>query len=203
MALCTNCKTIFFGGVRDDNGHYCGNRCRDKAAANRQASAAQAARTQRANGDGNAIYKVEGVGGEMEVFDDKLTITPKGALGLMTKGLKGTKTIPFLSITGIQYKKPGMTNGYLQFTIPGGNESKGGVFAAASDENTFMFEAKANDVIVGVKDFIEKKVKEARQPAAAQPASAAEEIRKLAELMSQGLLSKEEFGNAKKKLLGL
>ena len=149
------------------------------------------------------IYTVQGVGGELEVFDDKLSITPKGALGFMTKGLKGTKTILFSSITGIQYKKPGMTNGYLQFTIPGGNESKGGVFAAASDENTFMFEAKVDDVVVKVKDFIEKRIKEMRQPAPAQTASAADEIRKLAALREQGLLSEEEFSNGKKKLLGL
>lgn len=150
-----------------------------------------------------AMFKVLGRQDEMEVFHDKLTITPKGVLGFMNKGLKGTKTIPFSSITGIQYKKPGLTAGYIQFTIPGGNESKGGVLSAASDENTFMFGPKINDVVVEVKDFIEKRINEGRLPAAAQTASAADEIRKLAELKGQGVLSEEEFSNAKKKLLGL
>ena len=137
------------------------------------------------------------------MFNDKLTITPKGLLGFLNKGLKGTKTIPFFSITGIQYKKPGLTNGYIQFTISGGNESKGGVLSAASDENTFMFVSKVNDAVIEVKDFIEKRLHEVRQPAAAQTTSAADEIKKLADLRGQGLLSEEEFSNAKKKLLGL
>ena len=94
-----------------------------------------------------SVYQVKGVAEEMEVFEDKLTIKPRGALGLMAKGLKGTKTIPFRSITGMQHKKAGLTSGYLQFTIPGGNESKGGVFSAASDENTFMFASKVNELI--------------------------------------------------------
>jgi hypothetical protein len=150
-----------------------------------------------------SIYKVRGVAEDMEVFEDKLTITPKGALGLMTKGLKGTKTILFVSIAGIQYKKPGIASGYIQFTIPGGNESQGGVFAAASDENTFMFTDEVDDVVLEVKEFIEKKIKEARQPAEHPGAGAADEIRKLAQLKEEGFLSAEEFAGAKKKLLGL
>ena len=35
-----------------------------------------------------SVYKVRGVGGELEVFEDKVTIAPKGALGFLTKGLK-------------------------------------------------------------------------------------------------------------------
>ncbi len=34
-----------------------------------------------------SVYKLKGVGGELEVFDDKLTIAPKGVLGMMNKGL--------------------------------------------------------------------------------------------------------------------
>ena len=66
-----------------------------------------------------SVYKVRGVGGELEVFEDKVTLAPKGALGFLTKGLKGTKSIPFESITGIQHKKAGIaTNGYIQFSMP-------------------------------------------------------------------------------------
>ena len=141
------------------------------------------------------IFKVLGVGEEMEVFDDKLTITPKGVLRFMSKILKGTKTIPFSSIIRIQYKKPGLTSGYLQFTIPG-NESKGGVLSAASDGSTFTFLAKVDDTMVLVKDFIERSLEESRQPAPVQTASAANEIGKLGELKGQGWLSEKEFSNA-------
>ena len=150
-----------------------------------------------------SIYRVLGVAEELEAFEDKVTITPRGFLGLMSKGLKGTKTILFSSISGIQYKEPGITNGYLQFTIPGGNESRSGLFGAASDENTFMFSSEVNEMVLEVKDFIEQKVKEARQPRERQAASAADEIRKLAELKDKGLLSDDEFARAKKKVLEL
>ena len=70
---------------------------------------------------------MKGVAEVLVVYEDKVTITPKGVLGLMPIGLKGTKTIPFGSITGIQFKDAGtLFSGYIQFTIPGGNESKGG-----------------------------------------------------------------------------
>ena len=85
------------------------------------------------------IFQMEGVGETLVVYSDKLEITPRGVLGFMAKGLKGTKTIPFFSITSIQFKQSGFTSGYLQFTIPGGNESRNGIFDAAIDENTFMF----------------------------------------------------------------
>ena len=54
----------------------------------------------------------------------------------MNQGIKGEKTIPLKSITSIQLKKPGMTNGYIQFGILGGIESKSGVFNATKDENS-------------------------------------------------------------------
>ena len=100
---------------------------------------------------------MKGVQDQIEVFDDKVTITPKGILALMNKGLKGTKTIPFSSISAIQFKEAGAVfSGYLQFTIPGGNESKGGVFSAASDENTFMFAQKKNNALATqIKEYIE------------------------------------------------
>ncbi|BDP60172.1 hypothetical protein EfmJHP38_11100 [Enterococcus faecium] len=35
-----------------------------------------------------------------------------------------------------------MSNGYIQFTLLGGNESRGGILAATKDENTVMFTKK-------------------------------------------------------------
>ena len=66
-----------------------------------------------------AIYTMWGAGAMLEVFEDKLAITPKGLSGFFFRGLKGTKTIPFFAISAIQFKKSGLTKGYLQFTLPG------------------------------------------------------------------------------------
>lgn len=149
----------------------------------------------------SAFYTMRGVGELLEVYEDKVTITPKGVMGFLTKGIKGTKTIPFFSITAIQFKKSGLTSGYLQFTVPGGNESKGGVFSAASDENTFMF-AGQNDLALEIKEYIEKRIHELHQPQTAPSSSSiSEEIQKLADMKAKGIISDEEFQAAKRRLL--
>jgi ribosomal protein S27AE len=152
------------------------------------------------------IHSMKGVQDLLEVFEDKVTIAPKGVLGFMNKGLKGTKTIPFSSISAIQFKEAGAVfSGYLQFTIPGGNESKGGVFSAASDENTFMFAEKKNNVLATqIKDFIEIKVQELRTPRVTQSqitTSLSDELQKLASLRDNGILTDQEFQSAKSRLI--
>ena len=77
-----------------------------------------------------------GVGDTLLVYDDKVVITHKGILNFFAMGIKGDKTLYYSDITSVQYKKPGFTAGYIQFSLPGGRESTGGVFAATNDENT-------------------------------------------------------------------
>jgi hypothetical protein len=49
-------------------------------------------------------------------------------------------------ISAIQFKKGNaFTNGYIQFTVAGGNENTRGIFQATQDENTVMFVKKYND----------------------------------------------------------
>lgn len=149
------------------------------------------------------VFTLHGVQDQLEVFEDKVTITPKGLLGFLNKGLKGTKTLLYVSISAIQFKKGGLTNGYLQFSLPGGNESKGGVFAATKDENTFMFKPRDNEQAQKIRDFIEARIQAARSPMAVSPQpSLADELKKLAELRDMGVLSEQEFLDAKQKLIG-
>jgi hypothetical protein len=148
----------------------------------------------------NPIYTMKGVAEILEVFEDRVAITPKGILGFLVKGLKGTKMIPFYSIMALQFKKSGLTSGYLQFTVPGGNESERGVFAAASNENTFMF-AGHNEMALEIKDYIEKRMMELRRP---EPTSSnnrlSDELQRLANMKEAGILSEEEFLTAKKRM---
>ena len=154
----------------------------------------------------NCVYNMKGVQDLLEVFEDKVTITPKGILGFMNKGLKGTKSIPFTSITAIQFKEAGAVfSGFLQFTIPGGNESRGGVFSAASDENSFMFANKSNnELAIKIKKYIEGNVRELQKPshvASQSTTSLADELKKLASLRDGGILSEQEFQTAKIRLI--
>lgn len=142
----------------------------------------------------------------LEVFPDRLTITPKGILGLMLKGLKGTKVIPFKSISAIQFKEAGLIfSGYLQFTIPGGLESRQGSFDAATDENTVKFAREdLNPIARQIKEHIEAAILEMHAPRtgrAATTPSLADEIAKLGDLRVKGILTEQEFLAAKAKLL--
>jgi hypothetical protein len=61
----------------------------------------------------------------------------------------------YSKITAIQLQKRA---NYIQFTIPGGRESTGGLLAAMKDENTIVFSSCHRDLIQALRDFIESKI---------------------------------------------
>lgn len=143
--------------------------------------------------------KILGVSEDLEVFEDRLIITPRGVLGFLTKGLKGSKEIPFSSITAVQFKDAGLLfSGYIQFTIPGGKESSGGLWAATSDENTVMFAKDVSQEMQKAKVFIQERI--GRTTLVTAP-SLADEIMKLKNLKDNGAITDEEFNVMKMNLL--
>ncbi len=152
---------------------------------------------------GGPAYLLNSVNDVLEVFDDRVIITPKKTTAaFLTKGLSGSKTIFYSSITAIQFRKANPINGYIQFTIQGGIESTGGAFAAITDENTCFFVERHNDLALKIKNYIESKIRESKMPQKAISAlSLPEEIQKLSALNQQGLLSDDEFKTAKKRLI--
>ena len=136
-----------------------------------------------------SVYKVRGVGGELEVFEDKVVITPKGVMG----GLGGILSIPFVSITGIDHKKAG-------FVLPGHIMFQGGG-VLATHQNSFSYKKDANAVIQEIKEYIERRIK--KISVVDHPSSSlADELTKLSNLRKQGILSEEEFKKAKQGLIG-
>jgi predicted RNA-binding Zn-ribbon protein involved in translation (DUF1610 family) len=151
------------------------------------------------------VFTMKGTGEILKVYSDKLEIIPQGAIGFIAKGLKGTKSIPFQSIVAIQFKESGnmLKTGYLQFTIPGGNESRGGIFNAAIDENTFMF-AEQNYLAAKIKRYVESRISELRNPPQQQQLvqnNIPADLERLAALHQQGILSDDEFKQAKARLI--
>ena len=100
--------------------------------------------------------EVEGVNGQIRLTKNRVIISRKGAKAFVTQGLKGDKEIPISRITAIQFKPAdNLINGYLQFSIQGGWESNGGVFAATQDENTVMFSVFQQPAFEEVKRYID------------------------------------------------
>ena len=147
------------------------------------------------------LMTAKGVGGRLELLQDRIRIRRKGLLGFMVHGLKGDKDILLSKIGSIQFRKPGLfSNGYIQFSLAGGNEAKGGIFDAAFDENTVMFKARQQQAFIDIKEAIEQIQMRAEEPAST---SKLDELAKLASLRDKGIVSEEEFAVTKKRLLEL
>ena len=154
------------------------------------------------------VYELDGgVGDVLLVYEDRVVIKHKGVLNLMAMGIKGDKTLYYSDITAIQYKRPGVLAGHIQFSILGGVEHTGGVFSAGSDENTITINSGTEVLAEKVVNYINQKLKECKAAknggTVIQQASAADEIKKYKELLDMGIISQEEFDAKKKQLLGL
>jgi hypothetical protein len=151
------------------------------------------------------ILSLKGVNGQLELYSGKVIIKRKGALAKMTQGFfKGDKTIYLKQITGIQFKPGGaFTNGYIQFTVPGGIESRKGIIDATKDENTVMFNKKDNELVNEIKLKIEELQSLTNGNVPTNQLSAADEIKKYKALLDEGIITQEDYDAKKKQLLNL
>lgn len=147
-------------------------------------------------------YTLNGVNGQLKIYDDKLIISRKGFLAFATQGIKGDKTIPLSSIYSVQFKEGSFwLNGYIQIGLGGSVESTKGIFDATKDENTIMFNKAHNLEASKIKNFIEKFILERNNNSSNNQTSIADEILKFKSLLDSGIISQEEFDKKKQQLL--
>jgi phage FluMu protein Com len=152
------------------------------------------------------LMRAVGVAGSVELYDHKVVIRREGALAFMTHGLAGNKEILLSQISAIQLKSANLlTNGYIQFSFVGGQETKGGLWDATGDENTVLFRESHQAEFEAFKEAVEERLIAIRSPASHAPAalSPVEELEKLARLRDRGIVTEEEFQAKKRQLLGL
>jgi hypothetical protein len=141
---------------------------------------------------------------ELQLDGDKIYIRRRGVANALAAGLNGERTILISSLTAIQMKPGGVFSpGYILFSYAGSKPFMGGLIEATQDPDAFIFERALNDQVAIFKAKVENIVRVSKQASqsTASPATLADELRKLAELKQQGILSQEEFDVAKKKLL--
>lgn len=133
------------------------------------------------------------------ILTDTGVIIKRGLKGFFLGGgmIRGDKTIPYSSIVAVQFKKAGMLSGYLQLTIKGGPEAKGGLMQSVKDENTVTFQSWQNNKFEEVKRFIEEKISKNSEP----KRDDIFDLEKLAELKEKGIITKEEFQKKKEQIL--
>lgn len=102
---------------------------------------------------------VKGLQGGSIIYDGrKIIIKRKGFLAFAAHGIKEDKSIPLKFITAVQFKNAGLGNGYIQFSIMGGREAKGGLFQGVYDENTILFNKKQQPEFEKLKELIEEEI---------------------------------------------
>ncbi|MFD5204848.1 DUF4429 domain-containing protein [Streptomyces sp. NPDC058375] len=155
------------------------------------------------------MTEVSGQGGQITFDGQYVTISRKGFLARATLG-KGEKRLHISQISAIQWKPAGpLVNGFIQFTVPGGNELRGKLGSqtsnAAKDENSVIFTKKQMPEFQKLRAELDAAIAAqhgAQQTGPAPSASLADELAKLANLRDQGILSPAEFEQQKARLLG-
>jgi hypothetical protein len=105
------------------------------------------------------ILKADGVNGRLEMSENSIIIRRHGLRTFFTHGLQGDKEILISRISSIQFKKPGIARGYIQFTFSGGQEAKRGLFQAAADENSVLFDSAHLAEFERFKDELQKRMR--------------------------------------------
>jgi hypothetical protein len=148
------------------------------------------------------LIEAEGNGGHVWVFPNKIRIKHFGARGLISKGFyKGDKEIWIDQIAGIQWREPGHAwLGHIQFEVVGGASS---TRVASQDENAVMFERSRREAFAAVKLKVEELAQDARRGRTTPSGSpdVPDQLRKLADLCDQGVLTPQEFEEKKAELL--
>ena len=105
------------------------------------------------------ICTINGVRGRtIDLYDKKCVIKTEVTIGsvISNNATDGVKTIFYADCTGIQFKRSGVTIGYLQFETPSMqmNNQSSNFFS----ENTFTFEwglgEQTNSIMENIYDFI-------------------------------------------------
>jgi hypothetical protein len=125
----------------------------------------------------------------------------KGCGQFFASGLNGERSIPVSTITAIQLKLGGWTPGYILFSYAGSKPFNGGLLEATHDPDAFIFQKTFNSDVEKFKVAVELAMRQSKIQHPASSASTADELRKLADLKTDGILSSEEFDTAKRKLL--
>lgn len=146
-----------------------------------------------------ALFHLDGVVGELDVYEDRIAIKRKGKRAIRIYGVEEERTIPIKLIKGVKFRAwTPMARGYLQFDIEGNIETQGGFLAAASDENTIFFTKEGNEIAKRIKNYMEEKIVKS-----SNNNDSINELKGFKKLLDEGIITQEEFEAKKKQILNI
>lgn len=145
--------------------------------------------------------------GEAIVVTERRVIIIKAGLiaGAGAFGAR-SKSFYFNQITSVDLRI-GITGGHLQLTVAGSVESKDSSFSKMIEaENAITFTGQYKEIMKKVAEIIREKIHTVHTTTVqvattSDKAAFIQELKELAELKQQGILTEEEFQSAKAKLL--
>ena len=141
-------------------------------------------------------FYLDGVDMSIDVYEDRVEIKPKkGLLGFLNG--QGNEVIPIKNISSVEVRECSFINaGHLMVNANGTSSKENKiVFGGFGDRKTM------NETANKIKGFIFDKLSSSQSTQSNN--SLAEELSKLNELKSNGIITEEEYKLAKNKLLGL
>lgn len=156
--------------------------------------------------DKSESMEIKGRNGTVIWDGDFISIRRSGFLARTGVG-KGEKHIPIASITAVQWKPAGaVVNGFIQFTVPGGNEGRSHfgsqTIDASKDENSVIFTKKQMGSFETLRTAVEQAIVARSRPMSPAAPDHLAQLRELGALRDAGILSSEEFDTKKAEILG-
>lgn len=135
----------------------------------------------------------------------KVIIVKGDSVEIIEKSLimgDNSSIISIEDIEGVEVKKPWLATGFIHILEVGENPSKSAM-RTIRDRNTVTFNSGGNyEKALEIKRYIAKRKREKeRAPESKGQLSVAGEIMKFKNLLDQGVITKKEFENEKRKLL--
>ena len=157
------------------------------------------------NTEGLIYAELMGAQRVLNVYQDRVELIQlQNFRSVLTRDFfKGTKEIPFTSMSAIQFKEASnMVLGFIQFEVPGTHTSSN-----FGSENSWTFDKSMNSKAREVADYCRKMIRQANAPQQniinQSNSSIADEIKKFKELLECGAITQDEFDAKKKELLKL
>lgn len=158
------------------------------------------------------LMSLKGTNGTITAYDDRVVISRSGFLSIASQGFKGDRTYFYKDLSSVEYKKPGLTNGYFQFIIAGSssnpisNTLMGTSKDSMEDENAVILRAFNKSVPADADkmyQLILSQMQTCKNSSCGNTLSAADEILKFKSLLDSGIITQTEFDAKKKQLLNL
>lgn len=152
-----------------------------------------------------ALFNLEGVDGQLAVYENKIVISRNGLASRSVHGNVGDKSIPIDSIKYITLREWTVwKRGEIGFGVDGSPNKINYFDSNKNRENCIIFTREGNEIAREIKDYIENRIYGVKDnPTVSGYHDATDEILKYKKLLDMGAITQDEFEQKKKQLLGL